>query len=154
MRYYTDTNLNSALSLKLTDRRVFQAFVLSELNTIPIQPPLSAAGARKALWRNSLLNHQSLVELFLERSPGANLWRPHLQPAFDIRRCSLSFRSWRKTPDSNTGEDRWGAGLVIPDLRVEADVPQSHSWTRTATLNKTHTLTALSLWLSHTRTTN
>lgn len=55
-----------------------------------------------------------------------------------------------------------GAALVIPDLRVEVDVHQCHSWKCTATLYQRtrtemvktlqhvlHKLTALSQWFSH-----
>lgn len=58
-----------------------------------------------------------------------------------------------------------GAALVIPDLRVEVDVHQCHSWkciamlyqqTRTEMVKMLqhilHKLTALSQWFSHSRT--
>lgn len=57
MRYYTDTNLNSVLSLKLTDRWVFQAFVLVAAERHPTSAAFQAAGA-KNLWRNSLFSHR------------------------------------------------------------------------------------------------
>lgn len=130
MRYYTDTNLNSALSLKLTDRWVFQAFVLVAANTIP-PLPLFHQQELKTCGRTLSSATGSLVQLFLEWSLRANFLKT---PAFDFSWCSLSFRSWMKTPDSNKGEERWGAGLGIPGLRVNVDVHQCHSWKCTATL--------------------
>lgn len=125
MRYYTDTNLNSVLSLKLTDRRVLQA--------IPPQPHFHQQELRT---RGGTLYSTTGSLGFWTGVSGLTLWRLRLQPAFDFSWCSPSFTSWMKTPDSNKGEHRRSsnreAGLVIPDLPAEPDVHWCHSWKYTA----------------------